>query len=248
MHSAFIVFVDYAGFSLQVVTGLFRRPFYVKEFVYELDRVGVGSLLLSIGIGLFLGMVLPVHLIAFLPPGTSQQLPQLMGSLTFREVGPALTAVILAGRLSSGMAAELASMKATEQLETLRMMGVDIFKTLVTTKVVACLIMLPLLIFLVDIVAILGSWLVAGLPLGVTPHYYINAAVSQLTHLDMGLAVTKAIAFGFIIATVACFCGLRTRGGTVGIARSSTQGVVAAGIVILMLDVVLSNIFTPLRG
>ena len=244
--SGFLVCVEYLRFSVQAVCGLFRRPFYLRELVYQCDVIGVGSLLLSVGIGLFIGIIMPIHLLGLLPSGTMQYLPSVIGSVTIREIGPTLTAVILAGRLSAGMAAELASMKVTEQIDTLRAMGVDVMQSLVTTKLLASVMMLPLLIFLVDIVTILGSWLIVGIPLGVDLHFYINASVLELSHRDMALAMTKAIVSGFIIATVGCYCGLRAYGGTAGIARSSTQSVVSAGILILMLDVLLAHLLTPM--
>ena len=245
-RSSLFVGVEYLRFSVQAVGGLFRRPFYLRELLYQCDVIGVGSLLLSIGIGLFIGIIMPIHLLGLLPSGTMHYLPAVIGSVTIREIGPTLTAVILAGRLSAGMAAELASMKVTEQVDTLRAMGVDVTKSLVTTKVVASVIMVPLLILLVDIVAIGGSWVIVGIPLGVDLHFYINAAVSDLSHRDMGLAMIKALVSGFIVATVGCYCGLRAYGGTVGIARSATQGVVSAGILILLFDVFLTHVLTPL--
>ncbi len=244
-RSSLFVGVEYFRFSAHAVGGLFRRPFYLRELLYQCDVIGVGSLLLSIGIGLFIGMIMPIHLLGLLPAGTMHYLPSVIGNVTIREIGPTLTAVILAGRLSAGMAAELAAMKVTEQVDTLRVMGVDVVKSLVTTKVVASVIMLPLLILLVDIIAILGSWVIIGIPLGVNLHFYINAAVSDLTHLDMGLAMTKALVSGFIVASVGFYCGLRAYGGTVGIARSATQGVVSAGILILLFDLLLTHVLTP---
>ncbi len=244
-RSSFFVGVEYLRFSVQAMGGLFRRPLYLREFLYQCDVIGVGSLWLSIGIGVFIGIIMPIHLLGLLPSGTMYDLPSVIGSVTIREIGPTLTAVILAGRLSAGMAAELASMKVTEQVDALRAMGVDVTKSLVTTKLVASVIMLPFLIFLVDIVAILGSWVIIGIPLGVDLHFYVNAAVSDLSHRDMGLAMTKALVSGFIVATVGCYCGLRAYGGTVGIARASTQGVVSAGILILIFDVFLTHFLTP---
>ena len=244
-RSGIAVGVEYLRFSVQAVCGLFRRPFYVHELLHQCDVIGVGSLLLSGGIGLFIGIIMPIHLLGLLPGGTTQYLPSVIGSVTIREIGQTLTAVILAGRLSAGMAVELASMQMTEQVDTLRAMGVDVTKSLVTTKLVASVIMIPLLIFLVDIVAIVGSWVIVGIPLGVDLHFYINAAVSDLSHRDMGLAMTKALVSGFIVATIGCYCGLRAYGGTVGIARSARQGVVSAGILILVFDVFLTHVLTP---
>jgi len=247
-RSTLFVGVEYLRFSAHAVGGLFRRPFYLRELLYQCDVIGVGSLWLSIGIGVFLGIIMPIHLLALLPDEAMHYLPAVIGNVTIREIGPTLTAVILAGRLSAGMAAELASMNVTEQVDTLRAMGVDITKSLVTTRLIASVMMLPLLIFLVDIVAILGSWVIIGIPLGVDLHFYINAAVSDLSHRDMGLAVTKALVSGFIIATVGCYCGLRAYGGTVGIARSATQGVVSAGILILLFSFFLTHVLTPVGG
>tara|TARA_B100000315_G_scaffold260409_1_gene321529 strand:- start:441 stop:1211 length:771 start_codon:yes stop_codon:yes gene_type:complete len=245
VRSSFFVGVDYLRFSAYAVGGLFRRPLYLRELLHQCDVIGVGSLWLSIGIGAFIGIIMPLHLLGLLPSGTVHDLPSVIGSVTIREIGPTLTAVILAGRLSAGIAAELASMKVTEEVDALRAMGVDVTKSLVTTKLVASVIMLPLLIFLVDIVAILGSWVIIGIPLGVDLHFYINAAVFDLSHRDMGLAIAKALVSGFIVATVGCYCGLRAYGGTVGIARSATQGVVSAGILILIFDVFFTHILTP---
>ncbi len=245
MPASLRISVDYFRFSFQATCGMVSRPFYWRELIHQCDVIGFGSLLLSVGIGLFIGIIMPVHLLGLLPGGTTQYLPSVIGSVTIREIGPTLTAVILAGRLSAGMAAELAAMQVTEQIDTLRAMAIDVSKSLVTTKLLAAMIMLPLLILLVDIIAILGSWVIVGIPLGVDLHFYINAGVSDLTHRDMALAMTKAVMSGFIIASVGCYCGLRAYGGTVGIARASTQGVVAAGILILLFDVFLTHFLTP---
>ncbi|MGH7164943.1 MAG: MlaE family ABC transporter permease, partial [Nitrospiraceae bacterium] len=159
------------------------------------------------------------------------------------ELGPVLAALMIAGRVGSGIASELASMQVTEQIDALRAEGTDPIQKLVTTRLVACVLMIPLLTIITNGVAIFGGWLIARLYLGIDSYFYWTWAFEALTPRDMFLGLVKPAVFGFLIAMVGCYAGLNTKGGTVGVGMSTTQSMVSSSILILSCDFFLTKLF-----
>ena len=164
-----------------------------------------------------------------------------------RELGPVLTSLMVAGRNSSGMASELGSMKVTEQIDAMRALGTDPYKKLVTPRVVATVFMLFFLTILSDLVGLVGGYIISYFKLGIDTFQYWNSAYQQLTYNDVITGLVKPIFFGFIIATVGCYYGINTKGGTQGVGRSTTQAVVAASVLILAVDVILTQFLLELQ-
>jgi phospholipid/cholesterol/gamma-HCH transport system permease protein len=164
-----------------------------------------------------------------------------------RELGPVLTSLMVAGRNSSGMASELGSMKVTEQIDAMRALGTDPYKKLVTPRVISTVFMMFFLTILSDLVGLAGGYLISYLMLGLDTVQYWNTAYQSLTYNDVITGLIKPLFFGFIIATVGCYYGLSTKGGTQGVGRSTTQAVVASSVLILAVDVVLTQLMLSLK-
>lgn len=235
---AFVVFAS------RTVAAIFRRPFYIRDTIDQMDYVGFGSLVIVCLTGIFTGMVLAlqssVELAAF---GATAYVGRLVSASAVRELGPVLTGLMVAGRVGSGIAAELGSMRVSEQIEALEAMGTDPLKKLVKPRFLACVVMLPILTVLTDFIAIVGGQLIAVFYLNQPLSLYWNAAFTTLLLSDIFSGLAKPVVFGAIIALVACYNGLRTTGGTAGVGRSTTNSVVAASILILASDYFMTEIF-----
>jgi phospholipid/cholesterol/gamma-HCH transport system permease protein len=153
-----------------------------------------------------------------------------------RELGPVLTGLMVAGRNASGMASELGSMKVTEQIDAMRALGTDPTKKLVTPRVVAAVVMLFFLTIISDFFGLLGGFMVAKLILGLDTYEYWNTAYQSLVYGDVVMGLTKPLLFGFVIATMGCYYGLQAKGGTQGVGRATTQAVVAASVLTLVVN------------
>jgi len=165
-----------------------------------------------------------------------------------RELGPVLAGLVVAGRNSSGMASELGSMIVTEQIDAMRALGTDPMKKLVTPRVAATVVMLFFLTILGDLMGLLGGGLVANLLLGMDTHEYWSNAWQTLVFSDVFMGLAKPVVFGFIVATVGCYYGLSTKGGTQGVGRATTEAVVTAMILIIVVDVFVTRLLMVLLG
>jgi len=163
-----------------------------------------------------------------------------------RELGPVLTSLMVAGRNSSGMASELGSMRVTEQIDAMRALGTDPTKKLVTPRLVATTIMMFFLTIISDFVGLLGGLFVATLLLGLDSHQYWSQAWQALSFQDVLMGLVKPVLFGFIIATIGCYYGLTAKGGTQGVGRATTQAVVAASVLILVVDFFVTRLLMTL--
>jgi phospholipid/cholesterol/gamma-HCH transport system permease protein len=157
-----------------------------------------------------------------------------------RELGPVLTSLMVAGRVGSGMAAELGSMVVTEQIEAMRSLGTDPLLKLVTPRMVAAIVMVPVLTVLSDAVGMLGGFLVARFTLLLSTDFYWHSAVDAIRVPDLIMGLAKPLVFGYIIASVGCYLGLSTRGGTQGVGLSTTRSVVMSSVLILASDYLLN--------
>lgn len=228
---------DYTVLALQSLANLFRKPLYVADMVQQADLIGVGSLPIVVLIGFFTGAVLAVQSANTLQRfGSLALIGQLVSLSMVRELGPVLTGILVAGRNSSGMASEIGSMAVTEQIDAMRALGTDPMKKLVTPRVVSTVFMLFFLTILSDLVGLAGGLMVAKLLLNLDAREYWNNAWQSLVFEDVFMGLVKPVLFGFIIATVGCFYGITARGGTQGVGRATTQAVVAASVLIVVVN------------
>jgi len=228
---------DYSALAGRSVTNLFRRPRYVADIIYQADLIGVGSLPIVILTGAFTGMVLALNTRATLEQfGALSLTGQLVAVSMVRELGPVLTSLMVAGRNASGMASELGSMQVTEQIDAMRALGTDPYKKLVTPRVTSTVVMMFFLTILSDFVGLVGGWFISYTWIGLDTFQYWNTAYQSLQAADVIIGLVKPVLFGFIIATVGCYFGLGTRGGTQGVGRSTTQAVVVASVLIIAVD------------
>lgn len=240
------------NFSILVgrtVTSFVRPPFYVRDTFVQMDAIGVQSLAIVCLTGVFTGMVLALNSAVQLSDfGASMFVGQLVGASVVRELGPVLTALMVTGRVGSGIAAEIGSMRVGEQIDALEAMGTDPIKKLVKPRVLAGLVMLPVLTVATDTIAIFGGQVIAWLSLNQDFSTYWNAVWSGLYMSDLFTGLAKPVVFGFIITTVSCYRGLTTRGGTEGVGRATTQSVVISSVLVLATDFFLTKLFIEIFG
>ena len=223
---------------------LFRRPFEYRLFVEQLDYIGVRSFNIVNLTAIFTGMVLALQMGHFLSKfGAKIFVSRIMGLSLLREMGPVLTALMLGGRVGAGIAAELGTMKVTEQIDALRSLACNPIKKLVVPRVLATLVMLPLLTILADAIGLLGGLLIAVTQLGLSAEYFYFSMMQNLTMSDVLTGLAKAVVFAYIIAIIACARGLATTGGADGVGRATTSTVVAASISVLISDFFLTKLF-----
>ncbi|MGD0989853.1 MAG: ABC transporter permease [Candidatus Sulfotelmatobacter sp.] len=234
---------DYFMFCLQAVGNLFRKPLYVADMALQADTIGVGSLPIVVLTGFFTGAVLALQTSNTLERfGSITLVGQLVSTSMVRELGPVLTSLMVAGRNSSGMASELGSMVVTEQIDAMRALGTDPMKKLVTPRVVATVFMLFFLAIISDLVGLVGGLAISKLLLGLDARQYWSNAWQILVFQDIFMGLIKPVIFGFIIATVGCFYGMNARGGTQGVGRATTQAMVAASVLILAVDLIVTRL------
>ena len=172
---------------------------------------------------------------------------QLVSLSLVRELGPVLTALMVAGRVGSGIASQLGSMVVTQQIDAMRALGTDPTKKLVAPRMVATTMMVPLLTVVADLFGLIGGWIVSLYTLRLNTSLYWSTALRSLTYSDALEGLLKPLVFGYIIGMVGCYCGLRTTGGTSGVGRSTTQAVVAASILVIIADFFISKVILELR-
>ncbi|MBN1418148.1 MAG: ABC transporter permease [Planctomycetes bacterium] len=221
---------------------LFRCPPRLRHVLDQMDRAGVGSITIVNVCAIFTGMVLTLQTAHGLSRfGAKGFISRIVALAFLREMGPVFTALMVAGRVGSGIAAELGSMVVTEQVDALRAMGADPIRHLVAPRVAATTLMVPVLTVIADLFGIASGLLVAILFLGVSPHYYLGNAIEAATLSDMMSGVGKAVFFGAAIGLVSTFIGLRTERGTEGVGRSTTIAMVACAYAILVSDFLMTK-------
>jgi phospholipid/cholesterol/gamma-HCH transport system permease protein len=234
---------EYALLAIQSVLNLFRRPRYLADTIQQADLIGWGSLPVVMLTGASVGAVLALQTSNTLQRfGSLSLIGQLVSTSMVRELGPVLTGLMVAGRNSSGMASELGSMVVTEQIDAMRALGTDPMKKLVTPRVVATVFMLFFLTIISDLVGLMGGALVARFMLGLDARQYWSNATQTLVFEDIFMGLLKPVLFGFIIATIGCYYGLTAKGGTQGVGRATTQAMVAASVLILIVDFFLTRL------
>ena len=247
---------DYFTLAWNAIRFVFARPFYAADWVQQMDVIGVGSLGIVLLTGFFTGMVLALQSSVQLKTfGATMYIGRLVAGSMIRELGPVLAGLMVAGRVGSGIAAQLGSMKVTEQIDALNTLGTDPIRKLVTPRVLASLIMLPVLTVINDFVGIVGGNLIASLYFKLPTSLYWRTVWQQIASGGFTLGIvpndfiqglSKPFVFGGIISITGCFFGLNTTGGTEGVGQSTTRTVVQASILILVVDYFLTQILLAL--
>ena len=223
---------------------IFRRPHYGDDIALQMDTIGVGSLQIVAITGFFSGAVMALQMYhALAQYGQMGKTGQLVAITLVRELGPVLTALMVAGRNASGIASELGSMKVTEQIDAMRALGTDPVQKLVTPRLIATAVMLPLLVIIADFVGMFGGWVISHFNLGIPSKQYWTSVWQALDWSDIGQGLLKPLVFAVVISLIGCYYGLRTTGGTQGVGRSTTQAVVAATVLTFVLDLLITKIF-----
>ena len=234
-------YFDEAGEGLllfiKILRGLFKRPFPLRLTMEQMEEVGVRSLPVVAITAIFTGAVLALQTYSgFKRFGAEGMVGTVVALSMTRELGPVLASIMVAGRVGSSMAAELGTMKVTEQIDALISMATDPVHYLVLPRFIAAFIMLPFLVVFADLLGIIGGYIVAVNILGASSTTYINRTLQYLEFADVSVGIVKAAVFGMIIALVGCHMGFDTEGGAEGVGRATTRAVVAASIIILIFN------------
>ncbi len=235
--------------AARAARGIVKRPRYIPETIAQMDLIGVGSLTIIVLTGFFTGGVLTLQTYPTLASyGALNQLGYLVALSLVRELGPVLTALMVTGRVVSAISAELGSMVVSQQIDAMRALGTDPVRKLVTPRIIALIITLPLLTVLADVVGICGGWAVSIGLYDLPSTMFITSVRDGITTNDIIGGIIKPLVFGFLMGTVACYKGLKTEGGTVGVGRSTTSAVVMASIVVIISDFFLAKALQVILG
>lgn len=235
--------------SFRGTIGVFRRPFYLKDMIEQMEYAGAGSFLIILLVSLFIGMALSLQLSAELSRlGLKMYTGKVVGISIIREIGPVTAALVFAGRVGAGMASELGSMILGHQVDSLRVFGVDPIKKLVTPRLLSALVMLPALTIIGDAVSLLGAYYIAVYVSHQSGYVYWTSIRDVLIYENVVAGSVKPFIFGYLIASVSCFMGFSTRGGSVGLRQTTTRAVVFSIISIIIADFVLTRILLYLLG
>jgi phospholipid/cholesterol/gamma-HCH transport system permease protein len=235
--SALLEVQEYVFLVGKFFRGLVTRPFYYRDVIEQFDAIGVGSLTVVLLTGMFTGMVLALQSGFTLDQfGARSMVGRLVSASIVKELGPVLTGLMVAGRVGSGIAAELGSMMVTDQIAALRALGTDPIRKLVVPRILAGLIMVPLLTIIASGIGMVGGWIVTTSLLRVASSVYWNAVVQGLYMQDVWMGLIKPFFLGFTIVSIGCHVGLRTTGGTQGVGRSTTNAVVASSVAVIAVD------------
>ena len=227
-------------FSWQVIRAAVTPPFEFRELVRQIDEIGSKSFPLVALAGAAIGAILALEtrdsLVRF---GASSLLPAAVVFSIIHEIGPIVTGLIVCGRAGAGIGAELGSMKVTEQIDAIEASAVNPYKLLAATRILACILVLPLLTLTADFFGVVMAWVADALAEPITFQQFIHNGFSQFGFNDLLPPTFKTAVFGLIIGLVACFQGMRTRGGTEGVGRTATSSVVLSSLFVILADVIL---------
>ncbi|HMQ04579.1 MAG TPA: ABC transporter permease [Pyrinomonadaceae bacterium] len=232
-----------------VVTGLFRPRRYLDELVRQMDLIGVGSLPIVLLTGFFTGGVLVLQTFpTFQYYGVQSEVGRSVAVSLIRELGPVLTALMVSGRIGSAISAELGSMVVSQQIDAMRALGTDPLKKLVTPRVIALIVMLPILTVAADIFGIMGGGVVASYLYSQDQNVFIESVRNGITSTDLIGGLIKPFFFGMVIGGISCHKGLSTTGGTVGVGLSTINAVVLSSIWVIIFDFFLSKAIQSILG
>ena len=215
----------------------FRRPFEWKELLHQCYVIGYHSLFLVVATGFIMGLVLTLQLRpTMIEFGAVSYMPNMVSIAFVREIGPMVTALICAGKIGSSIGAELGSMKVTEQIDAMEVSGTNPFKFLVVTRIWACILMLPLLIIIADVVGLMGSFFIESTRGEVSMMLYFGRAFDAMALSDLMPATIKSFFFGLVIGVVGCYKGYYSKKGTAGVGRAANTAVVLASLLLFVVD------------
>ena len=228
---------EYVHLVAATTRAVFTRPIYFRDIVEQFEAIGIGSLSVVVLTGFFTGAALALQSGMTLDQfGARSLVGRLVSASMVKELGPVLTGLMLAGRVGSGIAAELGSMMVTDQINALRALGTDPVRKLVVPRFLAGIFMAPVLTIIADTAGMIGGWLIAVFNLNVGSGVYWSSVTEALFIGDAWMGLIKPFALGFVIVTIGCHVGLRTRGGTQGVGRATTNAVVAGSVGVIAVD------------
>lgn len=243
IYNFFATLTGLVVFTLEFFRQVFKPPFEISEIKKHMDELGVKTFPIVSVTGLIIGLVLTMQSQPIMQRfGASDFLPAMVSISVIRELGPVITALIFAGRVSSGIGAELGSMRVTEQIDAMEVSAINPFKYLVVTRVIATTLILPILTIYVIMVAIFGGYIAVIITENMNFAYYQSSVVTAVQFGDLIPGITKTFVFGFIVGIVGAFKGYTTEGGTEGVGKASTTAVVLSSLLILIFDTILVKI------
>jgi len=228
---------EYTRLTWLAVKGVFSRPFYFRDVIEQFEAIGIGSLSVVLLTGFFTGAALSLQSGMTMDKfGARSLVGSLVSASMIKELGPVLTGLMLAGRVGSGIAAELGSMVVTDQINALRALGTDPIRKLFVPRLLAGFLMAPLLTVVSDASGLFGGWVIAVFNLHVASGVYWQSVQDALYMGDLWMGLIKPFFLGFVIASIGCVVGLRTSGGTQGVGRATTNAVVIASVAVIAVD------------
>src|SRR6201998_3936597 len=228
---------DYSVLTIKSVRNMFASKKYFADLVEQMDKIGVGSALIVVAALFCVGGVVVLNAASqFARFGETVLTGDAVWLALLRELGPVFTALLVAGRNATGMASELGSMVVTEQVDAMRGLGIDPIRKLMTPRLLAMVLVLPLLVAVGDCAGLLGGFAVATITLHLSAEQFWTRAVHALVFGDLVMGFAKPVIFGFIIATVGCHEGFRVKGGTAGVGRATITAFVVSSVVVLVVD------------
>ncbi|MFN8369462.1 MAG: ABC transporter permease [Bacteriovoracaceae bacterium] len=241
----FLIFIGETFFlSMRAFHASLTRPFYFQRMVEQIVILGVGSISITIVIGLTMGLVMTLQfgwgLAKF---GGTLYIPGIVSLSLTREMAPIFTSLLVAGRIGSGMAAEIGSMNVTSQIDAIRALGTSPVRVLIVPRLIASMISLPLLTLIADFMGLLGGLIISVYELGIPASFYFSRVLTTIKIADVTTGLAKTVFFAIIITILACYKGLNTKDGTRGVGKSTTWVVVMSSINILIFDFFIGKIF-----
>jgi len=243
LQNFFINISGLTSFNIEFFKQLFSFPMEIAEIKKHMNELGVKTFSIVSIMGIILGFVLALQSYPVLERfGATDFLPATVSLSIIRELAPILTALIFAGRVSSGIGAEISSMRVTEQIDAMEVSAVNPFKYLVVSRVVATTLVLPLLTIYVIVLSLIGAFVAIIMVDNMSLIYFKNAVIASISYGDLIPALIKTFFFGYIVGIVGSYKGYTAEGGTVGVGRASTTAVVMASLLILLVDMVMVKI------
>lgn len=247
MNAAAAFFQSFGEMNLLVLKtfrAAIKRPFEINASFYQVFRLGVESLSIALLTATFSGLVLALQFgYAMKRFGTEGYIGNVVATSILRELGPVLTALMVGGRIGAGITAELGSMAVSEQIDAMRALGADPVKKLIVPRVVAAMIILPILTAFADIIGVASAMLLANLEFGIPYSFFYHKMFNTLQLADFVSGVGKSLFFGFFIGLISCYYGFKTKGGTEGVGLATTKTVVLTSVNTLIADFILTKIF-----
>ena len=239
---------DFFALTARAFRGVVQRPHYLEDVIVQMDSIGVGSLTIVVLVSFASGLIITMQMARALQQyGATGQVGQIVAITLVRELGPLLTAIVVAGRNASGIASELGSMKVTEQIDAMRALGTDPVLKLVKPRMIATAFMLPCLTIIADFIGMVGGYIIAYFTLNLTTSQYWTTAYQALEYNDIAQGLIKPFLFAFVISLVGCFYGMRTTGGTQGVGRATTQAVVVSSVWVFFVTSLITRIFVNMQ-